>query len=153
MGRTNKEWAAKRLKTRNGPRSGPKSKEWTAFTDTDVVHDIVLQQQNLTLPSVHRDFGASSVLLQQVFHKIRRRRRRESFEGVWCGRCDAPTSKKLKNRGFRRAPKARGEKNVLFWVKTAPKIVSKSLLEEGTLPPRWGGGSAKQGMGRPLQEI
>ena len=103
----------------------------------------------LTLPSVHRDFGASSVLLQQVFHKIRRRRRRESFEGVWCGRCDAPTSKKLKNRGFRRAPKARGEKPHFWTIPNTPKFVSAPSAPTFMKKSR-SSGSAREGGGLTL---
>ena len=44
----------------------------------------------------------------------------------------------LKHRGFRRAPKARGEKNGVLGLKITPKIVSKSLLEG--VPPLPGGG-------------
>ena len=43
------------------------------------------------------------------------------------------------NVGFRRAPKARGEKKTRFWSQKPLKIRSKSLLGPTPLPPRVGG--------------
>ena len=97
-----------------------------------------LRVKPLPLPS--RSGGSA------LFHKSWRRRRQENFEGVWGGRREAPTSKKLKNEVFRRAPKARGEKNGLlcqFWrgglTLGFKNSIGSPLLDFGRNPARGGG--------------